>query len=201
MNSLSLNPRFDKFRLAFPKELIPSNIYDKWYKAINRNCKNFFREPIDVINECIQDVELVGISDAGVEQEQTYRNERTGRVEPKGKVTYRTSANVLDLINTEIQVTFRHTSSFYSYFMLFESFFWHHVKDEARDFTPYLAVEILDEDGVPVCKVILKDPVFTGIDPLHLSFNKVDRSSESFNCTFKFSDIDFDIIDPTDENT
>ena len=40
MNSLSLNPRFDIFRLNFPKELIPNEIYEKWSKLLNKDNKN-----------------------------------------------------------------------------------------------------------------------------------------------------------------
>ena len=91
MNSLFLNPRFDTFRIALPKELVPEAIHDKWYNIINRDSKNFFREPIDIINESIQSIEITGISSGSVEQESAMRNMDTGRIEPNGKVSYRTS--------------------------------------------------------------------------------------------------------------
>ena len=192
MISLSLNPTFNRFRIMLPKELIPSEIHEKWYNALNDQDKNFFREPIDIINESIQSVEITGISDSGIEQEQTYRNEDTGRIEPASRVTYRTAANPVSLMNNELTISFRHVTGFYNYFLLFESWFYHHAKTNMQDFTPYLALEILGEDDTVMSHLIFKSPVFTSIDPLQLSFNKVERSSETFNCVFKYSDIDFE---------
>lgn len=193
MNSLSLSPRFDLFRLSFPKELIPDEIYDKWYNLMNDLDKQVFRNPIDIINESIQGVEITGVSDGGVEQEQTGRNTSNGRIEPSSKVVYRNSSSDLSLMNNSLVVTFRHTQGFYTYFLLFESWFWHYAKTTKDDWTPFLSVDILDEDGVPVAHVVFKHPVFTAIDSLSLSFNKVDRSQETFTCTFNYSDIDFEL--------
>ena len=193
MNSLSLSPRFDLFRLVFPKELIPAEIYQKWYDLMNGLDKQVFREPIDIINESIQGVELTGVGDGGVEQDQAGRNAGTGRIEPASKVTYRNSASDLALMSTDLQVTFRHTQGFYTYFLLFESWFWHYAKTTKKDWAPFLQLELLDEDGVPVAHVIFRHPVFISIDSLNMSFNKVDRSQDTFTCTFKYSDIDFEL--------
>ena len=62
-----------------------------------------------------------------------------------------------------------------------------------QDFTPYLVLEILGEDDTVMSHLIFKSPVFASIDSLQLSFNKVERSSETFNCVFKYSDIDFEL--------
>ena len=200
MNSLFLSPRFDTFRLILPKELIPEKIYEKWYNLINRTDKNFFREPIDLINESIQAVGLTGLSDSVTEQVQSGRNELTGRVEPSSKISYRTSKNPLDLLNNEITVTFRHTQGFYTYFLLFESWFWQHAKTTKLDFAPFIVLEILGENGVVLNHVKLIAPVFSSIDALDLNYNKVERGNDTFTCTFKYSDIDFD-LGPADKTT
>lgn len=193
MNSLFLSPRSDLFRIMLPKELIPKEIYEKWYNIINSVDKNFFRNPEDIINESIQSVELTGISEGGIEQEQPARNSLTGRVEPIHKTTYRATTNPLDQMSNELTITFRHTQGFYNYFLLFESWFWHHAKTTTSDFTPFLILEILGEDGRVMSHVKLVSPVFVSIDTLSLSFNKAERSQETFSCTFKYSDIDFDL--------
>ena len=195
MNSLSLNPRFDIFRLNFPKELIPNEIYEKWSKLLNKNNKNVFREPIDVINECIQTIEIPGVSEGVVEQTQTMRNTQTGRVEPLGKVSYRTAQNPLNIITNKITVTFRHMYGFYSYFLLMECWYYHHSKTTLDEFTPLIVIDILDEEGHALYHIKLSHPIFESLDSLSLSFNKVDRSAETFNCTFAYSDLDFDILD------
>ena len=59
MNSLSLNPRFDIFRLNFPKELIPNEIYEKWsnikYQYRNREfwCKGYYVDTVGKNSEKI----------------------------------------------------------------------------------------------------------------------------------------------------
>ncbi len=197
MNSLSLNPRFDTFRFAFPKELIPDEIYQKWYDVLNKYDKNVIREPIDLINESIQSVEVGGVGESTIEQQQTYKNPHINRIEPNSKSTYRSSKNAVDLLPNELTVTFRHTQGFYNYFLLFESWFYHYAKENKRDgFTPFLYLELLDEMGEIVSHVSFAFPVFDSIDALSLSFNKTDRSFETFTCKFKFSNIDFELGAP-----
>lgn len=197
MNSLSLNPRFDTFRFAFPKELIPDEIYQKWYDVLNKYDKNVIREPIDLINESIQSVEVGGVGESTIEQQQTYKNPHINRIEPNSKSTYRASKNAVDLLPNELTVTFRHTQGFYNYFLLFESWFYHYAKENKRDgFTPFLYLELLDEMGEIVSHVSFAFPVFDSIDALSLSFNKTDRSFETFTCKFKFSNIDFELGAP-----
>lgn len=197
MNSLSLNPRFDTFRFAFPKELIPDEIYQKWYNVLNKYDKNVIREPIDIINESIQSVEVGGIGESTAEQQQTYKNPHINRIEPASKSTYRSSKNPVDLLPNEITVTFRHMQGFYNYFLLFETWFYHYAKENKRDgFTEFLYLELLDEMGEVVSHVSFAFPVFDSIDALQLSFNKTDRSFETFTCKFKFSNIDFELGEP-----
>lgn len=194
MNSLSLNPRFDTFRFALPKELVPDEIYQKWYDVLNRYDKNVIREPIDIINESIQSVEVGGTGDSTIEQNQTYHNPNTKRIEPHSKVTYRSSKNPVDLIPNELTITFRHTQGFYNYFLLFESWFYHYAKENTEDgFVPFLYIEIMDEMGEVVDHVSFSHPVFDSIDSLQLSYNKTDRSFETFTCKFKYSNIDFEL--------
>lgn len=194
MNALSLSPRFDLFRLTLPKEFIPNEIHEKWYKLLNQYDKQVFREPIDIINESIQGVNLAGVGDGGIEQHAAGRNEATGRVEPISKVTYRNSTNPLDMISNEITLTFRHTQGFYTYFLLYECWFYHYCKANKSEWADILPMQILDESGVPISQVIFRNPVYTAIDGLDLSFSKVERGNDTFTCTFKYSDIDFDII-------
>ncbi len=201
MNSLSLNPRFDTFRFAFPKELIPDEIYEKWYNLLNKYDKNVIREPIDIINESIQGIELKGLGDSTVEQAQNYRNPHINRIEPSSNVVYRSSKNPVSLIPNELTVTFRHTQGFYNYFLLFETWFYHYAKENRTDgFTPFLTLEIVDEMGEVVNHITFSYPVFDSIDALNLSYDKIERSFTTFTCTFKYSNIDFE-LGPQDTKT
>lgn len=189
---LSLSPRFDTFRLSFPSSLIPDEIYPKWKEMID-NSKSVLKEPIDIINESIQGVELPGIGDSTVATTAPMVNTQTHRIEPSADTSYRSTANPLSLMDNSITVTFRHVQGFYTYLLLYESWFYHHSKNITQEFSDHIEIEVMGEDGVVLSHIRLMFPIFESIDGLSLSYNKVERSSDTFSCVFRYSTVDFEI--------
>ena len=62
-------------------------------------------------------------------------------------------------------------------------------------FTMPTSSQIVQQINIILKDIKLSHPIFESLDSLSLSFNKVDRSAETFNCTFAYSDLDFDILD------
>ena len=149
---LSLSPRYDLFRFQFPRDFIPTEIEQKYYKIINKD-PGVITTCIDYLNESIQGVNLPGVSDVNISQQQhshnsNDHNSRKLNVEPKTDIIHTTSANPLDKINKEFRVTLRMNQGLYNYFMLYEILFHYICKTIRRNEEPVLYIELMDEDGV-----------------------------------------------------
>lgn len=196
---LSLSPRYDLFKFSFPKDFLPIEIEEKYSKII-RNNQGVITTPIDYLNESIQGVNFPGISDVIVLQAQHGSNDiqrRLGRmnVEPKADMIYQTPANPLDKIERSFKVTFRMNQGLYNYFMLYETLFHQICKPIDRGHQPIYYIEILNETGEVVSKVIFKDVLMDSIDGLEFNYNKLERDSGTFDVNFKFSNIDFEFME------
>lgn len=196
---LSLSPRYDLFKFAFPKDFLPKNIESKYLEILNKN-PGVITTPIDYLNESIQGINIPGISDVNIQQVQhssnsISRNSNRFNVEPKTDITYTTPSNPLDKIEKQFKVTFRMNQGLYNYFMLYETIFYRICKP--LDYGPdrVLYIELLNEDGVITSRIIFYDVYIDGIDGLDFNFNKLERDAGTFDVTFKFNNIDFEFID------
>jgi hypothetical protein len=196
---LSLSPRYDLFRFAFPKDFIPQEIEEKYRKIINKN-QAVIITPIDYLNESIQGINFPGISDILIQQQQHSTNEikrSLGKInaEPKREAIYQTIANPLDKISQEFKVTFRYNQGLYNYFMLYETIFYQICKPIDRGYIPVLYIELLNGDGNVISKIIFKNILIDSIEGLDFNYSKIDREAGVFDVTFKFNNIDFEFIE------
>lgn len=208
---LSLSPRMDLFRFKFPKDFLPEELNEKYKRIISKN-KAVIYEPIEYLNESIQGITFPGISDLLVEQTQHSplhpENENYNKgikshrlnVEPqRTNVTY-SPANPLSQITGEFTVTLRRCQGLYNYWMLYESIFYKTLKQYNRagkDDVFYIS--IMNEDGIAVARLKLFQPRIDGIDGLEFSYNKTERENGTFDIKFRFNNIDFDIVEETEE--
>lgn len=204
---LSLNPRSDLFRFVLPKDFIPKDIEEKYFKILGQN-NAVVVTPIDYLNESIQGINIPGITDILIAQSQHSSNTINksdgprGRlnVEPKTDITYHTSANPLDKINKEFTVTFRMNQGLYNYFLLYETIFYHICKPIRKPCIDVLYLDILGETGEILSRLKFMDCFIDGIDGLDFSYNKTTRDSNTFNMNMKFNNIDFDFVQKNPSN-
>ena len=137
---LSLKSRQDMYRLILPDELIPEEINKKYTKILTDR-RSFIYKPIDLLNETIQKIQVLGFNNGTVAQQQVM----TGRsvmhpndpaYEPQNAFqyphtdyNYRTTANPVSLVDKTFNIDFRHTLGYLNYFILFESFFYQNMRD------------------------------------------------------------------------
>lgn len=196
---LSLNPRFDLFKFTLPKDFLPEEVENKYASILNRE-SGVVVTPIDYLNESIQSINIPGISDLVIQQEQHENNPirpRLGKinVEPKHDINYLSSGNPLEKLGKEFKVTFRMNQGLYNYFMIYETIFHRYVKQENnRPYDPVFLIDILNEDGTVVSRIKLKDLYIDSIDGLDFNYNKVEREANTFDVSFKFNNIDFVFI-------
>lgn len=201
--NLSLAPRFDQFRFMIPKEYIPAVVLNK-YDAILAKNPSVFMNSLDYLNESIKGITLPAIENLIVEQQQVSHNIMRNNIQLNGKINIEpdhtnstlSSENIISKINNTFTVTFRQNQGLYNYFMIYESIFHRYTKPELYRSTEndLFDVIFLDEDSVPVSRMMLYQPEFNGISGLEFSYDKVERESGTFDVTFTFNNIDFDFI-------
>lgn len=199
---LSLSPRFDLFRFTLPKDFLPQPVEEKYYKIFNKNSA-VITTPIDYLNESIIGVTFPGISDINIVQEQhgsnviKRDNKNLGKinVEPKHEIIYTSPENPLEKIDKEFKVTFRMNQGLYNYFMLYETIFYKICKPHLFPPQDILYIELLDETGTIMSRIKFFGVHIDGIEGLDFNYTKIERDSGTFDITFKFNNVDFEIID------
>ena len=57
----------------------------------------------------------------------------------------------------------------------------------------------MNDDGIAVARLKLFQPRIDGIDGLEFNYNKTERETGTFDIKFRFNNIDFDIVEETEE--
>ena len=201
--NLSLAPRFDQFRFMIPKEYIPAAVREKYDRMLAKNPSPFMSS-MDYLNESIKGISLPAIENLIVEQPQISRNSNTENGRLRGRINIEpahtnvtlSSENILSKINNTFTVTFRQNQGLYNYFMIYESIFHRYMKPELyhQNETELFDIVFLDEESIPVSRMMLYQPEFNGISGLDFSYDKVERQTDTFEVVFTFNDIDFDFF-------
>ena len=201
---LSLAPRMDLFRFVLPKDFLPAEVEEKYYKLFQQNA-GVITTPIDYLNESIMGVSFPGISDINIVQDQhgsnSIKESNIGKgmgkinVEPKHEIVYTTPDNPLEKIEKEFKVTFRQNQGLYNYFMLYETIFYKICKPHLYPPIDKLYIDILNEEGLSIARIVFADCHIDGIEGLEFDYTKLEREADSFQVTFKFNNIDFELMD------
>ena len=201
---LSLSPRMDLFRFVLPKDFLPTEVEEKYYKLFQQNA-GVITTPIDYLNESIMGVSFPGISDINIVQDQhgsnSIKESNLGKgmgkinVEPKHEIVYTTPDNPLEKIEKEFKVTFRQNQGLYNYFMLYETIFYKICKPHLYPPIDKLYIDILNEEGLSIARIVFADCHIDGIEGLEFDYTKLEREVGSFQVTFKFNNIDFELMD------
>ena len=199
MVTLSLSPRFDLFHFELPKDWFPEEVLTKYGELLQKN-QTVISNPVDYINESIQGITIPGISELTMVQEQTSTNDHTlGKLrynrEPSHDNYYKVPTNPIQNIGKDFTVTFRQNQGLYNYFMIYETVFWHICKPQMFDKgEDVFKIDILNERGEVCSSILLYQPLVSGMDGLSFSYNKAERSAETFDLTFNFNNINFDFV-------
>lgn len=200
----SLKGRKDNFKFLFPNEFIAEEINDKYAKVL-QDQHSFMYKPIDFINETIRSIQVLGFNDATIVQRQpgsgnALRNPklqaRDSFLFPMSDIAYRSEVNPLQLIDKTFNVTFRHTLGYINYFILFENFWYiYHRDTENKELPLSFNIEFMDAYGRTYAKVCLERPIINSMDMLSLDYTAPVATSDTFQISFKYSNIDYQFLD------
>ena len=200
---LALRGRQDNFRLILPKDFLCKEIEEK-YSNVLKEKHGVFKSPIDFLNETIQRVEVLGFTDATIQQQQSSRGEpliKPDRIKqnnfmyPSTDYNYRSEVSPIALTDRTINIEFRHTLGFLNYFMVYENFWYMFSRDRTyKELFNRINVDILNELGSIYCRIVLFDPLMNAMNMLSLDYTQPVAQSQSFKVEFKYSNFDFEFI-------
>ena len=200
----TLKGKQDSFKLTIPDTFIIDEINEK-YSRIIQNQKSYLYKPIDFLNETIQSVQVLGIVDATVEQQQSgtgksiYGNKKR---DPQNEFlhtatdyNYRSEKNPIALVDKTLNVYFRHTLGYVNYFLIFENFFWQYSRDTKYSKMPeQFTIDIFNNIGEVYSRIVIDNPIISEIDMLDFNYNMPVAQSQTFKVTFKYSNLDYQFI-------
>lgn len=195
------------YRLILPDEIIPEEINEKYTKILTEK-RSFIYKPIDLLNETIQKIQVLGFNEGTVIQKQVmtgtsvmypdnpaYASQNAFQY-PHTDYNYRSVDNPISLMDKTINIEFRHVLGYINYFILFESFFYQNMRDmEYKNLPKQMNVDIYNEGGEIYSRIVLFDPLIDGIDMLDLDFSQPIANSQTFRVVFKYSNIDFQFLE------
>jgi hypothetical protein len=207
---LALKGRQDGFRLIFPKHFL-HEVIEKKYSKVLKEKHSYFLDPIDFINETVQRVEILGFSNATIEQQQSSRGEqpllnpnRTDENEfmyPSAPFSYRSEVSPIMLTDMTLNVEFRHTLGFLNYFIIFENFWYMFSRDtKTSEINDYLYIDIMDEIGSIYSRIKIMHPLINGMDMLSFDYTQPVAQSQTFKVEFKYSNFDFEFREISEKN-
>lgn len=200
----TLKGKQDNFRLILPDDFLVDEITEK-YTNVLRDSHSFIYKPIDFLNETIQSIQVLGITDATYSQQQTRhgiplsdKSRRIAQNDFQHTATdyhYRSEVNPEALVDKTLNIQFRHTLGFVNYFMILENFYWQYSRDQqALKLPEHFTIEILNQNGSTYSKIVLDNPIINGIDMLDLNYTQPVAQSQTFKVEFKFSNFDYQFI-------
>lgn len=197
---LSLNAKNNGVRLLFPKEFLHPIVEEKYSKLLKKK-RSFFTTPIDFINETIQRVEVLGFTNASLEQRQTNRGyplidptriEENNFMHTNSDYSYRSEVSPIEIVDKTLNVEFRHTLGFTNYLMMFENFWYLYSRDHPyEDMVRQFHIELFDEYGIMNCRIEIDDPIINSMDMLSFDYTQPVTNASSFKVVFKYSNFDF----------
>lgn len=175
---MRISSQNSQFIFLLPVDFITPRLYQKFQKFLDSNHMPY-DNVLDYINSTIKEFVFPSISYENVEQ----------RIKYGKKLTHRSSANIYDTFQQELDITFRSVDSHANYFMLME-IFQEHYQTAKRSWIPYLTLHILDKNGDLIYTVVFKNNLLKTLSELRLTYQNQDFSEKQFSVTFKFNYLD-----------
>ena len=207
-----LKGRQDGFRLLLPKDFICPEIEEKYTKVVTER-RGFYVKPIDFLNETIQKVQVLGFTNAVIQQKQSNtgtqfirlsedRKAQNDFMYPSTDYNYRSPSSPLDLIDRTLNIEFRHTLGYINYFLLYENFWYQFTRDRMYGELPSnFNIDLINENGSIFATIVLESPMVNGMDMLDFDYTQPIAQSQTFKVEFKYSNIQFKFIENNDHFT
>lgn len=189
---LSNNPRIDKFLLIFSDDFfIPEiiNKYDQILKQLNYPLLSIK----DMIKESIKNVETPEFAYTPIEQivqDGNYSGFPDAKVSPMSEQQLSESKT--------IDVTFRHSDGFLTYWCLLEHFYARYAMGPNNKRGPFssLILQTYSQKGFPSARIYYEQMLFKKIPAILFDYSSPDRNILEFTCSFHYNTFSTSIMLP-----
>jgi len=172
-----LNSRNNLFNFKFPRNFIPKEVGDKYYKYLNRMPGNLITEPIDFINYSIQGIQLPGISFDPIQQSPN-----------DGTITYhRGSIPIQNTIERQFTVEMQLLDGYINYWIMQDTLLYYYSKSKREPFINDLKLQILDAEGIHIMSAVFEKPILNSISDLELNMSSNIADFNTFSLNFFYN--------------
>lgn len=181
----SPNPRTDLFNVIIPDTFFLSSITNKYNDYLKQ--KPYILPTIDqILIESIQSIDFPEFGYTPLEQNTIDGNNAGYNIPQPSK------DSVQKLTEKIINITFRHTDGFMTYFMMMEHFFKRYEMGpgsiELRKPFGDIICETQIAAGPDLCRIYFKKCVLINSPDLHLSYASPTRDFSTFECRFAYAE-------------
>lgn len=182
----SPNPRSDAFNVIIPDTFFIDSIIAKYDKFLKQKPYVLFEGIKSMLVESIQSIELPEFGFDPLEQNRIDNNNAGYNIPQASKDSFQ------KLTEKKIDITFRHTDGFMTYFLMMEHFFKRYEMgpgtNEFRQPFGDIIFETQLAAGPTLCRIYLKKCMLTRVPSLGLTYATPSRDMSTFTCSFAYSD-------------
>jgi hypothetical protein len=175
---MRISSQNSQFIFSFPVDFVSARLYAKFQKFLDTKHMPY-DNVLDYLNSTIKEIIMPGLTYENVEQ----------RIKYGKKMAFRSSTNVFDTYQQELDITFRSVDSHMNYFMM-QEIMQEFYQTAKRSWIPFLSLHILDTNGDLLYTVIFKNNLLKTLSEQRLTYQNQDFSEKPFTMTFRFNYLD-----------
>lgn len=144
-----------------------------------------YENVVDYLNSTIKEISVPGLS----------INSPIQKIKRGKEINYKPATNVNDIMNRELDITFRSIDSDLNYWLMFDIFLKHYlnVTPEGRFVNPF-TITALDIHRDAIYRINFKQIVLQTLSELRFSYSDQAFSEKTFTLTFRFNFIDIEFL-------
>lgn len=170
-----LNNKQNAFTIYFPPNFFYPKVEKRWLPVINR-LKLPYETIEDFFNSTIQSVSLPQISLPILTQQQSQFN-----------IAYRGGKELEPTLEKTLDVTFKLTEGFISYWILFDQIEEYLLYKEDAVFWPNMFVSFLDLNGIELVVFEFEQLIPTSMSQVELSYSQTAAEFNTFSVSLRYN--------------
>jgi hypothetical protein len=183
------NTHNDSFIFNLPTDFVPKSLNDK-YRIIIDNYHKGFYSVLDFVNANIKDVTFPSLNFTTVKQATYY-----------GKsMNYKGSTAPNDVFSSEINITFKNSDFYTSYFIVAEAMMYHYM-DTLTAHLDMFTITTVDNNRSELYKIYFKGLVPKSMSDNKMVYHQPDAEEKTFNISFLYNEIDIEFIPRYEDST
>lgn len=176
-----LNARSNQFQIGFPRNFFYPEVKEKWESVISK--LNLPYDTIeDFMNSCIQSMTFPPIQIPSPKQQ-----------EGQYEIYWRTGKELEVLTDKTINLTFKLTESYISYWILYDQIAKFLEYGDKLPWWPHMYLSFIDNAGFEMVKFEIKQIIPISLSELNLSYAQALTNFNTFTLSLKYNRFDLKV--------